>query len=92
MVRRGWDHGTDGPTEVAGAIVNGTTGQRARRVGLDPAAVLRGHDSYRFFRRVGGHVITGPPELTWVMCISMAILCGTVEKGRQPGARLSSNF
>jgi glycerate 2-kinase len=52
--------GTDGPTDVAGALVDGKTIERALRKGLDPAKVLCNHDSYHFFKKAGGHIITGP--------------------------------
>jgi glycerate 2-kinase len=52
--------GTDGPTEVAGAVVDGTTVSRARRLGMDPHRFLERNDSYRFFKRIGGHIATGP--------------------------------
>jgi len=35
--------GTDGPTEVAGGIVDGCTVERAREVGVDLAAELGNH-------------------------------------------------
>lgn len=52
--------GTDGPTEVAGALVDGRTADRAAKLGLNPEDMLRRHDSYRFFKNVGGHLRTGP--------------------------------
>ncbi len=52
--------GTDGPTDVAGAVVDGATVQRARRRGLDVARVLAHNDSYHFFKRLGGHIDSGP--------------------------------
>ncbi|WP_447975160.1 glycerate kinase type-2 family protein [Nitrospira sp. Kam-Ns4a] len=52
--------GTDGPTDAAGAVVDGRTLARAARVGLDAAAALARHDAYPFFRRAGGHIVTGP--------------------------------
>ena len=52
--------GTDGPTDVAGAVVDGATVQRARRRGLDAARVLAHNDSYHFFKRLGGHIDSGP--------------------------------
>lgn len=52
--------GTDGPTDAAGAIVDGTTVTRAREMGLDPRAYLDDNDSYGFFSRVGGLLVTGP--------------------------------
>ncbi len=52
--------GTDGPTEVAGAIIDGKTRERASRKGLDTQSFLDNNDSYHFFKQVGGHIITGP--------------------------------
>ncbi len=45
--------GIDGPTDAAGAFVDGTTVQRARKHSLDPNAALRENDSYSFFARLG---------------------------------------
>lgn len=52
--------GIDGPTTAAGAVADGGTISRAKEKGLSPEAALRENDSYRFFHRVGGHVLTGP--------------------------------
>ena len=54
--------GVDGPTDAAGAWVDGLTLERARRLGLDPMAYLHDNDSWSFFRRVGGHITTGPTD------------------------------
>jgi glycerate-2-kinase len=54
--------GVDGPTDAAGAWVDGLTLDRARRLGLDPMAYLHDNDSWSFFRRVGGHIATGPTD------------------------------
>ena len=58
--------GADGPTDAAGAIVDGRTVPRARALGMDPATYLENNDSYAFFTtydsRSGeeAHFITGP--------------------------------
>jgi glycerate-2-kinase len=52
--------GTDGPTDAAGAIVNGETIQKARSLSLDPVAYLKNNDSYNFFSKAGELLITGP--------------------------------
>jgi glycerate-2-kinase len=65
--------GTDGPTDAAGAIVDGTTYKKARELGLDPHEFLHRHDSYNFFRHVGGHIFTGP-TMTNVMDIMIALI------------------
>lgn len=54
--------GTDGPTEVAGAMVDGKTVQRAKKKGISIENMLKKHDSYTFFHQVGGHIITGPTK------------------------------
>jgi glycerate 2-kinase len=52
--------GTDGPTDAAGAIVDGTTIQVARSKGLNPQSYLDRNDSYSFFKETGELLITGP--------------------------------
>jgi glycerate 2-kinase len=52
--------GNDGPTDAAGAFVDGTTFDRAAALGLDPAYFLANNDSYRFFDRLGHLIRTGP--------------------------------
>jgi len=52
--------GTDGPTDAAGAVVDGQTVTRAQRVGLIPHEWLLENNAYPFFKKVGGHIITGP--------------------------------
>jgi glycerate-2-kinase len=51
--------GRDGPTDVAGAVVDGHMVARAEKKGYHPAEYLARNDSYRFFKNVGGHIITG---------------------------------
>ncbi len=52
--------GNDGPTDAAGAFVDGTTIARGGQAGLDAAAYLANNDSYRFFEALGDLLITGP--------------------------------
>jgi len=52
--------GVDGPTDAAGALVDGKTMIRARRLGLDSRAFLAENDSYTFFSRLGDLLFTGP--------------------------------
>lgn len=52
--------GTDGPTDAAGAVADGSTVSRAGAAGLDAAAFLARNDSYRFFEPLGGLIRTGP--------------------------------
>jgi glycerate-2-kinase len=49
-------------TDAAGAIVDASTLDRARALGLEPTAYLQNNDSYTFFEAVGGHLQTGPTE------------------------------
>ncbi len=52
--------GTDGPTDAAGAIVSGSTYLRALKKGISPEAHLAQNDSYTFFKKAGGLLMTGP--------------------------------
>jgi glycerate 2-kinase len=59
LVSAGTD-GTDGPTDAAGAWVDGTSSRRAAGAGLDPATSLAACDAYPFFETLGDLLITGP--------------------------------
>jgi glycerate 2-kinase len=52
--------GIDGPTDAAGAIVDGASLSKAQLRGLDPVKHLRENDSYSFFEALGDAVFTGP--------------------------------
>ena len=52
--------GIDGSEDNAGAIACPDTLARARAAGLDPRAVLAGHDSHRLFSALGDLLVTGP--------------------------------
>jgi glycerate 2-kinase len=48
--------GTDGPTDAAGALADGTSISRSH---LNPAEALENNDSYTFFEDLGDLVVTG---------------------------------
>jgi glycerate 2-kinase len=52
--------GSDGPTDAAGAFVDGETLKRAAACRLDPARALQQNNSYGFFARVGDLFRPGP--------------------------------
>ncbi len=52
--------GVDGPTDAAGAIVDGATVTRALRSGLEPEMFLADNDSHGFFSKLGDLIITRP--------------------------------
>ena len=52
--------GTDGPTDAAGAVVDGSTITRGRQAGLDMQAALDDNDAYRVLRATGDLIVTGP--------------------------------
>jgi hydroxypyruvate reductase len=52
--------GTDGPTDAAGGIVDGSTIQRGRSKGFDAMAFLTRNDSYHFLKATDDLLITGP--------------------------------
>lgn len=52
--------GIDGDSQAAGAVVDGTTVERARRHGLDVATALARFDAFPLLDAIGDAVITGP--------------------------------
>ncbi len=52
--------GIDGPTDAAGAVVDGGTIRKAEEKGLIPEAFLADHDSYTFHEETGTLLKTGP--------------------------------
>ncbi|MFC1802970.1 glycerate kinase [Thermoproteota archaeon] len=52
--------GIDGPTEAAGALIDGYSLERSKKLGLSPDEYLNNNDSYNFFRQLGDVIITGP--------------------------------
>jgi len=65
--------GTDGPTDVAGAVVDSDTIPDALSKFIEYAKFVREFDSYHFFKKAGGHIITGP-TMTNVMDIIVVIV------------------
>ena len=65
--------GTDGPTDAAGAIVDGSTINRARKLGLGPLEYLKQNDSYNFFKKLNDLIITGHTD-TNVMDIRLLLV------------------
>lgn len=65
--------GTDGPTNAAGAVVDGGTVERALRLDLNPEEYLTNNDSYNYFKRAGGLMVTGPTG-TNVMDVQIILL------------------
>jgi glycerate-2-kinase len=52
--------GIDGPTDAAGAVVDQNTIEHANKKGMNAEHFIERNDSYHFFEKAGGHVITGP--------------------------------
>jgi glycerate 2-kinase len=78
MLSAGTD-GSDGPTDAAGAMVDGRTASRARGLGIDALGILGNNDSYNFFQQFDAasgahcHFKTGPTG-TNVMDIQIVLL------------------
>lgn len=51
--------GTDGPTDAAGGIVDGSTIARLEQQGVNVEQVLKENDSYHALERVDGLIVTG---------------------------------
>jgi glycerate 2-kinase len=80
VVLSGGTDGTDGPTNAAGAVVDGGTVERGRRRGRKAFDYLKRNDSYRFFEGTGEHLITGP-TLTNVMDLYIMTVCANKQAG-----------
>lgn len=52
--------GIDGPTDAAGAVIDGATADRVRAAGLDPEASLRDNDAHRALAAAGDLLRSGP--------------------------------
>ncbi|MEM1539018.1 MAG: glycerate kinase [Candidatus Bathyarchaeia archaeon] len=52
--------GVDGPTDAAGALVDGKTLLHAEKIGLNAERYLARNDSYSFFSKLGSLIFTGP--------------------------------
>jgi glycerate 2-kinase len=65
--------GIDGPTDAAGAWATNDTLNRAEELCLEPDRFLANNDSYHFFKKTGGLLMTGPTG-TNVMDIRILIV------------------
>ena len=52
--------GIDGMEQIAGAVIDPSSLDRARGLGLDPVAMLENNDAHSLFEQLGDQVITGP--------------------------------
>ncbi len=60
LVLSGGTDGSDGPTDAAGALADGTTIARGLARGMDARAFLENNDAYHFFAPLGDLIMTGP--------------------------------
>jgi glycerate-2-kinase len=73
--------GIDGPTEAAGAFVDGASHRRAKESGLDAGEYLRANDSYTYFKRLGDLLVCGPTG-TNVMDLKVAVTSSLLNNSR----------
>jgi glycerate 2-kinase len=52
--------GTDGPTDAAGAVIDGHTMARAQRLSVDLKGALKRQNTYPALKRLGQLIVTGP--------------------------------
>lgn len=52
--------GIDGPTDAAGAMIDGSSAARAAAAGVDPLAALADNASYDVFQTLGDLIVWGP--------------------------------
>lgn len=78
--------GIDGTTAAAGAWASPEIAERAAVQSLDAAAFLDANDSYGFFERTGGLIVTGPTR-TNVMDLRLLLYAPPEKKRSRFGAR-----
>ncbi|NEW82679.1 MAG: glycerate kinase [Mariniphaga sp.] len=69
----GGTDGSDGPTNAAGAVVDSKTFNNGQILNLDIDEYLQNFDSFHFFQKEGGLIITGPTQ-TNVMDIILVLI------------------
>ncbi len=72
LMLSGGTDGSDGPTDAAGALCDGTTVSRAAKLGHSAKDFLARNDSYHFFEPLGDLIKTGPTG-TNVMDVRLAL-------------------
>lgn len=70
--------GTDGPTDIAGGIVDGYTPRRARKKGIDTLKNLMEHNSSYVFRQLKDAISTGPTGTNVMDLILVVVTAQTV--------------
>lgn len=65
--------GNDGPTNVAGAVIDENTIKKALSLNINPETYLADFDSFHFFQKTGGHIVTGA-TMTNVMDIIIILI------------------
>jgi glycerate 2-kinase len=73
--------GTDGPTEAAGAVVDGATVARGRAAGLDAERALADNDAHTFLGAAGDLLVTGPTN-TNLLDLYLVLQPGCSPNGR----------
>lgn len=75
----GGTDGEDGPTDAAGAYVDGSVHQQAQEKQLDLRDALARNDAYSFFREAGGLLMTGPTG-TNVCDVRVAVVDSPIDR------------
>ncbi|TWU19345.1 glycerate kinase type-2 family protein [Allorhodopirellula heiligendammensis] len=79
LILSGGTDGEDGPTDAAGAFIDGAVHDHALELGLAPDEFLRCNNAYAFFEQTGGLLITGPTG-TNVCDLRVALVMRSTER------------
>ena len=83
LILSGGTDGEDGPTDAAGAFVDGAMIADARQLRLDAADYLRRNDAYHWFDPLDGLIKTGPTDTN--VCDVRVVLVDRVELTARTG-------
>jgi len=77
----GGTDGEDGPTDAAGAFIDGAISRQAQKHQLSAADYLRRNDAYHFFEKIDGLLKTGPTHTN--VCDLRVIVVDRVQDHRE---------
>jgi hydroxypyruvate reductase len=83
--------GSDGPTDAAGAVVDGGTVARGAARGADARGALAANDSHGFFAAEGGLLRTGPTRTNVMDLVALRVAVAPAGPANLPFSKASES-